>query len=74
MVEDLLNREAVLEWREQDAVTAAENRRRAAWKAKLTRSQKVGGEPASAAALLLDGEERPNLLGWEEFERDGLLG
>ena len=68
LVEDILDRDVVDAWREQDAETAAENRRRAAWKAKLTRSKakrldtSVTREPAGA---------RPQ--GWEEFERDGPL-
>src|SRR3569833_2063043 len=34
VVEDILDRDIVAEWREPDAVAAAENRRRAAWKSK----------------------------------------
>lgn len=67
MIEDLASRDAVVDWREQDAETAAENRRRAAWKAKQKRLEKTGG-PAPAAD-----DDRPNLRGWEEFERDGPL-
>ena len=44
MVEELLDRDLVTHWREQDLEAAAENRRRAAWKARLSRSQNVGGE------------------------------
>ncbi len=68
-VEDILDRDLVDAWREEDAVTAAENRRRAVWKAKLTRQQKKTGAAVSPAAA--DGSPRPQLLGWEEFERDG---
>jgi hypothetical protein len=72
VVEDLLDRGTVEEWREEDVATTAENRRRAALKAKLTRSLKKGGKPSSA------GKERStapsiNLSGWDEFERDGFL-
>lgn len=42
VVEDLLDRGAVEEWREEDAAAASESRRRAAYKAKLTRSLKKG--------------------------------
>jgi hypothetical protein len=65
-IEDILDRGLVDIWREADAETAAENRRRAAWRAKLKRAPK---EPAPASS---DGP-RPNLRGWEEFEREGLL-
>jgi len=72
LVEDLLDRDAVVDWREEDKATAAENRRRAAWKAKQATAQKAnGGAPAADATL--DDEGRPNLIGWEEFERTGLL-
>lgn len=72
LVEDILNENRVETWREEDAVRAAENRRRAAWKAKLTRSKKTAGE---SPAQTDEGEvSSPNLLrGWAEFERDGLL-
>ena len=74
LVEDLLNREAVLDWREDDKATAAENRRRAAWKAKQARLLKAqGGESPPTVEATLDENGRPNLRGWEEFERDGLL-
>jgi hypothetical protein len=71
MVEDLLNRGAVDEWREEDAATKAENRQRAAYRAKLTRaSKRKGNHPVSGGApddLSMD------LVGWEDFGRDGLL-
>ncbi|MBY5336428.1 hypothetical protein HFO99_21290 [Rhizobium leguminosarum] len=73
VVEDLLDRGAVEEWREKDAAAAAENRRRAAYKAKLTRSlKKVRGVKADAVAGP-DEAARAELAGWEEFGRDGLL-
>src|SRR3569623_405549 len=53
VVEDILDREVVAEWRETDAVTAAENRRRAAWKAKLTRAAN------SAVKLTRDAGDEP---------------
>ncbi|NKL79056.1 MULTISPECIES: hypothetical protein [Rhizobium] len=59
VVEDLLNRGAVDEWREEDAAAKAENRRRAAYQAKLPRSQ------AEDAAH--------GLRGWDEFGSEGLL-
>lgn len=71
-VEEILNEDLVSIWREDDAITKAENRRQAAWKAKLTRAQK----PARAAPLPDDDPNdaaRHQLKGWEQFERDGLL-
>lgn len=65
-VEDLLDADTVTNWREEDAETRAENRRRAAWKGKLKRAEKA---PRPAVS----DETRPQLAGWEEFEREGLL-
>lgn len=68
-VEDLLNRGSVDEWREEDAIAAAENRRRAALKTKLSRSlrksAKVKAPPPDDVST--------KLAGWEEFSGDGLL-
>ena len=64
-VEDILDRDLVDLWREADVETAAENRRRARWKARLTRAEKSKPVPADPS--------RPSLAGWEEFEREGLL-
>lgn len=67
LVEDILDRGQVDAWREEDALKAAENRRRAAWKTRLRRArQPENAEPAAEA-------ERPQLRGWDEFERQGLL-
>jgi hypothetical protein len=68
MVEDLLDRDLVIVWREEDA---AENRRRAALKAKLTRSLRSDKKPSTEESP--DDASRPKLSGWEEFGRDGLL-
>lgn len=73
MVEDVLNGDLIATWREEDAITAAENRRRAAWKAKLTRSQKSGVKVPAATESSDDAAPRPKLIGWDEFERDGPL-
>ena len=64
LVEDILDRALVDTWREDDALTAAENRRRAAWKTKLKRESKA--QPS-------DNPDHPDLQGWAEFEREGLL-
>lgn len=71
VVEDLLDRGAVDEWREEDVAARAENRRRAAHQAKLTRSLKKKGK-AGKAQPSADGAVT-ELSGWEEFENDGLL-
>ncbi len=71
VVEDLLDRGAVDEWREEDVAAKAENRRRAAYQAKLTRSLKKQGNTKRAKQ---DGDEpATGLSGWDEFGSDGLL-
>ena len=72
VVEDLLDSGMVDQWREEDVAAKAENRRRAAYKSKLTRSLKKGSKSAvSSQASSEDANAR--LTGWEEFGRDGLL-
>lgn len=70
-VEDILNDDRVASWREDDALTAAENRRNAAWKAKLARADKKAR--AAGVRDTASSEAKPNLAGWEGFEREGLL-
>ncbi len=53
VVEDLLDRAVVDEWREKDAAAAAENRRQAAYKAKLTRSLKKAAKASRASKKTL---------------------
>lgn len=72
-VEDILDRDLVSAWREDDVATAAENRRRAAWKAKLKRAGQGTEAPDAQADDSADSVDRPRLIGWEEFERDGPL-
>jgi hypothetical protein len=72
IVEDILDRSLVDAWREDDAITAAENRRRAAWKAKLTRASKRQPQASNEADRRGAGSG-PGLIGWAEFERDGPL-
>ena len=63
----LLDSGIIDDWREQDAETARENRRRAAWQRKLARAEQAG-------QVASDGDgERVELVGWAEFEREGLL-
>jgi hypothetical protein len=66
-VQDILESDVIDAWREGDAEKAAENRRRAAWKTRLSRVRKGAG-PAPT-----DGDDRFKLRGWAAFERDGLL-
>jgi len=73
IVEDLLDRGAVDGWREEDAAAKTENRRRAAYQAKLTRSLKSKGKKQSTPEIDADDAPSSTLLGWEEFGRDGLL-
>lgn len=70
VVEDLLDRGAVDEWREDDAAAKAENRRRAAYQAKLTRSLK---KKEKAKQNERADEAAAGLSGWDEFGSDGLL-
>jgi len=69
-IEDVLDRDLPSIWREQDALAAAENRRRAAGKAALTRS---GRQERDAASRQAGSEPGSRLEGWEEFDLDGLL-
>ena len=71
LVKDLLDHGTVDEWREHDKAAAAENRRRAAFKAKLTRSLKKGKSTPKTPGNATD--EAPPLAGWEDFDLDGLL-
>jgi hypothetical protein len=70
MVGDLLDRDVVDAWREEDAERAAENRRKAAWKAKLTRSTK-NIAAAKTKTDAVEDNDRFKLRGWAEFEREG---
>lgn len=71
VVEELLDRGTVDEWREQDAIMKAESRRRAAYQAKLTRSLKKTAKSKKVKESADEGV--PGLSGWEEFGADGLL-
>lgn len=67
VVEDLLDRGAVDEWREEDAAAKAEKRMRTAYQAKLTRSLKKKEETERAE------DAATGLSGWDEFGSNGLL-
>jgi len=69
IVEDILDRGLVDQWREEDAEAKAEKRREAAYKAKLTRTLRKKpkvSKPAASGPLA-------SLEGWEDFEGTGLL-
>lgn len=70
-IEDVLDRDLVTVWREEDVVAAAENRRRAAGRAALKRATKSAAGAARKDSL--DQESRQDLQSWEEFLSDGLL-
>lgn len=68
-IEDVLDRDLVTVWREEDVARAAENRRRAAGKAAMKRARRKGTkseDPTDEASAA-----RP--VGWEDFESEGLL-
>lgn len=71
VVEDLLDRGAVDEWREEDAAAKAETRRRAAYQAKLSRSLKKKQHAKKIEKQRADADT--GLAGWDDFENDGLL-
>ena len=72
-IEDVLDRDMPAVWREQDALASAENRRRAAGKAALTRAGKrCHTKDSSSARQAKDGAPL-RLEGWDEFASDGLL-
>lgn len=72
-IEDILDRDLAAVWREQDAISTAENRRRAAGKAALTRAGKRSREAASTSAAKEADAVSPKLEGWDDFDLDGLL-
>jgi hypothetical protein len=67
-IEDVLDRDLATVLREEDAITASENRRRAAGKAALTRAAKSG-----RGSIPASDKSSEKLLGWDEFDIDGLL-
>lgn len=73
VVEDLLDKGAVEEWRVEDAEAKAEKRQRAAYQAKLTRSRKKEAAKRSKNARDDAEDGTSKLGGWEEFDVEGLL-
>ncbi|RWD30241.1 MAG: hypothetical protein EOS22_07245 [Mesorhizobium sp.] len=72
-IEDVLDRDLVTVWREHDAATRAENRRRAAAKAAFKRAQKRGREAPHSARNGRDESSKAKLRGWDDSESEGLL-
>jgi hypothetical protein len=77
-IEDVLDRDLPSVWREDDAVAAAENRRRAAGKAALRRSTKSRRDQAiTHDGAPKQGQEEEGvghrLQGWDDFDIEGLL-
>ena len=69
-VQSALSNELTVEWRERDSEAAAERRLKASWRARQKRLQKASG--AKVAADDANNDERPNLIGWDEFAKTGL--
>jgi len=72
-IEDLLDRDQVTIWREDDAIKAAENRVWASEKRALKRKP-VAAKTRPASDKSDEDDARFKLKGWAEFERDGPLG
>lgn len=70
-IEDVLDRDLPSAWREEDARQVAENRRRGASKAALTRAGKGKARIAPVGSDAAGPAQR--LEGWEAFEDEGLL-
>ncbi|MES0070841.1 hypothetical protein [Mesorhizobium sp. M0058] len=72
-IEDVLDRDLATVWREQDVQEVAENRRRGAGKAALTRAGKGTGQARTARNARDTEGPPPGLKGWDAFEDEGLL-
>ena len=72
LVEDLLDRGVVDEWREEDAEAKAEKKLRTAYTAKLTRMLKKEQKGSKKPSRDPD-DPALKLRGWEDFDIDGLL-
>jgi hypothetical protein len=72
-IEDVLDRDLPQVWREEDKLTAAENRRRGAQKAALRKAGKLAGADSFRRSAERDGGGAPFLKGWDDFDLDGLL-
>jgi len=72
-IEDILDRDLTAVWREEDALTAAENRRRGAQKAMLKKAGKEVQASSTRVRARTRTEPSPTLKGWDDFDLDGLL-
>lgn len=72
VVADVLSRDLIVEWREQDAEAAAERRRRTAWKKSQKRLYGVGKSEGRVKTTVEKDGEGAGLQGWEEFAKTGL--
>jgi hypothetical protein len=72
-IEDVLDRDLAEVWREEDKLTAAENRRRGAQKAALRKAGKLVGADSVRGETGREGDAAPTLKGWDDFGLDGLL-
>ena len=72
-IEDVLDRDLVTIWRDDDARVSADNRRRAAAKAALVRAGKRARAATPSGKGRPAGDGSPGLKGWDEFDLDGLL-
>ncbi len=71
-VEDVLDRDLPAIWRAEDAAATAENRRRAAGKAALSRGSKAAGK-AETRRGKGPRESQPSLREWDAFDAEGFL-
>lgn len=71
-IEDVLDRDLVTVWREEDALAAAENRKRAAGRAARTRAEKTARTTPKTSPRSPD-SAASRLEGWDDFDLDGLL-
>lgn len=71
-IEDVLDRDLVTVWREEDALAAAENRKRAAGRAARTRAEKTARITPKTSPRSPD-SAASRLEGWDDFDLDGLL-
>lgn len=73
LIEEILDEDRPVVWREHDARVAAENRRRAAGKAALACAAKHQDRKVSETEGNMDDGARAPLEGWDVFAADGLL-
>lgn len=71
IVEDLLDRGTVDEWRVEEAEAKAEKRAKAAYQRKVTRLAKKKKQEKKAEKVT--GDPASSLRGWDDFDLDGLL-